>query len=96
MEFLVGSIFFAYICRMIEEILDRYDVEFLKVDGYDSAIIGVDESNVDSYKLIYSVSICLDILMEQMSYIDALEHFHQNISGAYVGDKTPVWCFDNF
>jgi hypothetical protein len=29
-------------------------------------------------------------------YEMALEYFDFNIYGAYVGDKTPIWCQDNF
>lgn len=34
--------------------------------------------------------------MREMSYDDALEHFNFNISGSYVGEKTPIWCEDNY
>ena len=80
---------------MIEKIVERYDDEiFLKADGFDEAIIGVDETQM---KLIYSVSKCLDILIEEgLTEEDALEHFNFNVSGSYVGEKTPIWCFDNF
>ena len=27
---------------------------------------------------------------------DAYEYFYYNISGAYVGELTPIWCDDNF
>jgi len=46
--------------------------------------------------LIYSVKKCMEILMINMSEEDAMEHFSFNISGAYVGEKTPIWCSDNF
>lgn len=77
---------------MIERILEVYpDEEFLKADGFDDAIIGVDEN---SMRLIYSVSRCIEILCEDMSEEDALEHFDYNVRGSYVGDKTPIWCVD--
>jgi hypothetical protein len=47
-------------------------------------------------RLIYSVSKCIEILSQDMSEEDALEHFYYNVSGSYVGDKTPIWCIDNF
>ena len=76
----------------LESILENYpDETFLKADGFDDAIIGFDEN---SLRLIYSMSKCLDILMEDMSYEDALEHFYYNVSGAYVGEQTPIWCND--
>jgi hypothetical protein len=79
---------------MIDSIVERYEDEtFLKADGFDEAIIGVDET---SSRLIYSVSMCIEILMRDMSEEDALEYFSYNVSGAYVGEKTPIWCVDNF
>ena len=79
---------------MIEQILERYeDEEFLKADGFDEAIIGLDEK---SMRLIYSVSKCIEILMLDMSNEEAVEHFEFNISGSYMGEKTPIWCYDDF
>jgi|TARA_R100000278_G_scaffold122065_1_gene107366 hypothetical protein len=79
---------------MIDSIIENYyEEEFLKADGFDAAIIGVEEN---SMRLIYSVSKCLDILQEDMSEIDALEYFTYNVSGSYVGEKTPIWCWDNY
>ena len=79
---------------MINEIIEKYEDEtFLKADGFDEAIIGVDETTM---RLIYSVKKCIEILMRDMSEEDAMEYFSFNISGAYVGNKTPIWCEDNF
>ena len=79
---------------MIDEILEQYgDETFLKADGFDEAIIGVDEATM---RLIYSVSKCIEILMRDMSEEDAMEHFSYNVSGSYVGEQTPIWCYDIF
>lgn len=80
---------------MLEQIIEQYyEEEFLIADGFDDAILGVEEN---SMRIIYSVSKCVEILQkEDMSYEDAMEHFTYNVSGAYVGDKTPIWCWDNF
>jgi hypothetical protein len=79
---------------MINKIIEQYEEEsFLKADGFDDAIIGIDETTM---RLIYSVKKCMEILMINMSEEDAMEHFSFNISGAYVGEKTPIWCSDNF
>jgi hypothetical protein len=79
---------------MIDEILEQYgDETFLKADGFDEAIIGVDEATMC---LIYSVSKCIEILMRDMSEEDAMEHFSYNVSGSYVGEQTPIWCYDIF
>jgi hypothetical protein len=81
---------------MLEEIVEYYqDEEILKADGFDDAVIGIDEK---SMRLIYSVRRCIEILIteEDMSLEDALEHFSFNVSGSYVGEKTPIWCEDMF
>ena len=81
---------------MLQEIIDYYgDEEFLIADGFDDAVIGVE---LPSMRLIYSVTLCLGILMvdEEMSLEDAIEHFEFNVSGAYVGEQTPIWCHDNY
>lgn len=82
---------------MIDKIIEQYqDETFLKADGFDEAIIGVCEDFNYPVRLIYSVQKCLDILMIDMSEEDAMEHFTYNVSGGYVGEKTPIWCWDNF
>lgn len=80
---------------MLNEILENYpDDSFLKADGFDDAVIGLDEH---SMRLVYSVSKCIAILRtEGMTEEDALEHFSFNVSGAYVGDQTPIWCNDSY
>ena len=79
---------------MIEEIIEQYcDVEILKADGFDGAIIGIEKNDM---RLIYSVSKCLEILEKDMNKLDAIEYFKFNVSGSYIGNKTPIWCWDNF
>lgn len=77
------------------EVIDYYEDEtFLKADGFDNAVIGVDETTM---RLIYSVKKCIEILIEEgLTYEDAMEHFSFNVSGSYVGGETPIWCQDNF
>ena len=82
---------------MIEQIIDSYqDTELLTADGFNKAIIGVSEDFNQPIRLIYSVSKCLDILMVDMEYDEAIEYFNFNVCGAYVGEKTPIWCWDDF
>jgi len=77
---------------MLDNIIEKYDGElFLKADGFDEAIIGVDESTM---RLIYSISKCIEILCRDMEQEDALEYFYYNVSGSYVGEQTPIWCDD--
>jgi hypothetical protein len=82
---------------MIEQIIDSYqDTELLTADGFNKAIIGVSEDFNQPIRLIYSVSKCLNILMVDMEYEEAIEYFNFNVCGAYVGEKTPIWCWDDF
>ena len=77
---------------MLKEIIKSFgEDEFLKADGFDEAVIGFEES---SMRLIYSVSKCLEILEKDMSPEDAYEYFNYNVIGAYVGEETPIWCWD--
>ena len=47
-----------------ELILERYeDAVFLKADGLDDAVIGIDEKE---YRLIYSIEKCINILAKNM------------------------------
>ena len=80
---------------MLEIIIENYqDEEILKADGFDNAVIGID---TDSMRLIYSVHKCIEVLKEEgMDEIDAVEYFEYNVLGAYVGEKTPIWCNDFF
>jgi len=80
---------------MLDKILEWFpEEEILKADGFDDAIIGIDDTTM---RLIYSVSKCIEILMtrDKMSDEEALEYFHFNVKGAYMGEKTPIWCTDD-
>ena len=82
---------------MLEGILECYpDETFLKADGFDDAVIGVEIA--DPMRLIYSVRLVIEKLIteDEMSLEDAIEHFEYNIRGSYVGDQTPIWCDDMY
>jgi hypothetical protein len=87
----------------LESIVEQYyDEELLKADGFDEAILGVVEDFNMPPRIAYSVKKCIQILMEgndyfdAMSWTDAMEYFSFNVSGAYVGEKTPLWVQDDF
>jgi hypothetical protein len=72
----------------LNDILESYpDEEFLKADGFDDAIIGIDAM---SNRLVYSVEAATEMLMMQgMMRDDALEHiFHKIIKS---DSKSPIW-----
>ena len=78
----------------LEKIIEKYpQEEFLKADGFDDAIIGLDANEM---RLIYSNSKCIEILCADMDEEEAWEHFDFNVVNAYVGEQTPIWCDDYF
>jgi hypothetical protein len=66
--------------------------EFLTIEGFNEAIIGID---TETMRLIYSESKCIELLCKDMSEEEAVEYYHFNIKGAYMGEKTPIYCTDN-
>lgn len=81
--------------NLLQSLIEAHpDSTFLIADGFDDAVIGY---HYPSERLIYSVKKCIEILMEEgMTEEDALEHFSYNVEGSYVGERTPIWCNDNF
>ena len=60
---------------------------------FDSAVLGVSYRIGWEDCIIYDVNKILNILMEDMSSDDALEHFMYNIAGSYVGETTPIFLW---
>jgi len=68
----------------------------LKADGFDEAIIGMcSDIATSGERLIYDANKCIDILIRDhdMSEEEAIEYFEFNVSGAYVGENTPIWLY---
>lgn len=79
---------------MLNEIIERYEENvFIKFDGFDEAIIGVQESQMN---LIYSYKKCIEILSKSMCEEEAVEYVYFNVVGLFIGEKTPIICFDDF
>jgi len=65
------------------------DEDLLFMDGYDDAIIGIEEM---SNKVVYSVPKIIEILMKQgATRENAIEFYEYNQLGAYVGERTPIF-----
>ena len=66
----------------------------LTADGFDEAFIGVTEFRpVHLPRAVYSYEKCVDILMQRdgMERGEALEYMEFNVTGAYVGEQTPIF-----
>ena len=72
-----------------------HDPETLLADGFEDALIGYGTRFVHGVA-VYSTRNCLGILMERdgMTYEEAMEYFTFNVTGAYVGENTPVFLED--
>jgi hypothetical protein len=84
--------------NMLDSIVEEYgdsEEEIVIADGFDEAVIGI-ATDFTEPRIIYSVSKCLEILERDMDELEAFEHFTYNVSGGYVGEQTPIWCWDNF
>ena len=65
----------------------------LKADGFDKAFLGVASRFNMEDVFAYDMDECIAILCrrDNMSYEDAIEFFHYNVLGAWVGKKTPLF-----
>ena len=80
--------------ELLNAIIENYyDEELLIADGFNEAVIGIDPN---SLRIIYSMKKCIEILMRSMSEEEAIEYFNFNVLGAYVGEKTPIFCDDEY
>jgi len=72
----------------LEQILELYPDDTFKIaDGFDDAIIGVDDNNL---KIVYDIYKIIDILIKDgMTDDEAIEFYEYNIAGSYVGENTP-------
>jgi hypothetical protein len=83
----------------LDELMKTYpDKDFLYPTGFEEAVMGanVDEQGVTPTRVILSIRKCIEILLQDMTYTEALEYFNFNIIGAYVGESTPLWFDDEF
>ena len=82
----------------LEIILEQYsDEELLSADGFEDCVIGVAyDKHVSTYRLVYSRSKCIDVLVKRdgMTYEEATEYFDFNVADAFVGRKTPIYVDD--
>jgi hypothetical protein len=65
--------------------------EMLCADGFEAAILGVTESCEPV--VVYDWNECVRILQvrDEMTEEDAIEHMSFNVTGAYVGPRTPLF-----
>ena len=78
--------------KIIEKYIVKINPDALFADGYDRAIKGIGfRDNIPV--VLYSSNKCIQQLMEdnKWNYEEALEWFDFNTLGAYVGENTPLF-----
>ena len=76
---------------LIEIYGDSTEEGLLFADGLDEALIGICPI---SYRLVYSRTKVINILMREMSELDAIDYAEFNIFNSLVGDLTPIYIDD--
>ena len=67
------------------------DNEILLADGFDDAFIGIGQQ-FSKFMAVYDKLKCIEILSDQgMSEEEAEEYMDYNVTGAYMGENTPVF-----
>tara|TARA_R110000796_G_scaffold9485_1_gene32308 strand:- start:624 stop:875 length:252 start_codon:yes stop_codon:yes gene_type:complete len=81
---------------MLASILENFtEEEITLADGFDEAVIGIE---ISSMRLIYSVRMVIDIMMDRdgMDEQEAIDWYEYNMQSTWVGDTTPIWSEDRF
>lgn len=79
----------------MREALSVVNEEMLFADGFDEALIGYVEQCTRPPVALYDFHKVIEILMEDMTYEEAMEYYDYNILGAYVGENTPAFAVMN-
>lgn len=77
----------------LREQLADLDEEILLLDGFDEAFLGLGRRVGCRVVAVYDRDRCLELLVQRdgMSEEEAIEHFDFNVSGAWVGEQTPLF-----
>lgn len=76
--------------EILSKILEHYPEEgYVKVDGFDAAIIGVGSTGC----LVYSIDKIIEVLVSRNNWThkDAADYFFYSIESSYTGEKKPIF-----
>ena len=73
---------------------DKIDDGPLYADGFDAALIG-HMTRKGVQVAVYDYGECVDVLMEEeeLTWEDAIDHMEFNVTGAWVGSRTPIFYY---
>jgi hypothetical protein len=80
--------------QTIREQVAEVDEEILFADGFEEALVGVSTQFNRGPVALYDWDKCVKILMERdkMDYDEAVEFMDFNVTGSWVGEKTPAFA----
>ena len=81
--------------KILEQYADETEQELIFFNGHDNAIMGIGKQFTKT-AVIYNKEIIILNLMADMSREEAEEFFEFNITGAYVGEATPIILDSDF
>lgn len=77
--------------EILKETIAEYNPEALFADGHDHAIMGYTNDG----RVVYSADQIIGGLINQgMTEEEAIEFFDFNIAGAFVGEYTPIYMYE--
>jgi hypothetical protein len=79
-----------------EYIIESLQEGTVVLDGLNDCIVGTTQNHLNEQVLVYSVDKILSVLevRDSMEEECAMEYFSYNILGAYLGDTTPMYLFN--
>jgi hypothetical protein len=80
----------------IKQYLIENNDELLFADGFEDAIMGTVTGACRTPVVCYDLQKCIDILVKRdgMDEEEAEEYISFNVTGAYVGELTPLFVYD--
>tara|TARA_Y100001937_G_scaffold11332_1_gene14011 strand:- start:1356 stop:1643 length:288 start_codon:yes stop_codon:yes gene_type:complete len=80
----------------IVEIITSLDPNTKVIKGFDSAILGYDILDTET-RVAYSVNHIIRILQKEydLSFLDAVGHFHSKIQNQHTGLGKPIFIYSN-
>jgi len=77
----------------VEELREQ-NPDALLADGFEAALIGIGQQ-FNKYLAVYDLDKARQVLIDRdgMSYEDADEYISFNVTGAYVGENTPIFLW---
>ena len=81
--------------KVRNKLAEMFGKDLLFMDGFDDCIMGVAERCGMEPVVVYSRHKVIEkLVVGGMTYDDAIDYHYNNQSGAYVGERTPVF-FDS-